>query len=427
MSMPTKGIARAAPSGPSPTAASASTCCPATSSSRRATDPEAGRQGRRGRRRQPGGDGRRRGRLSLRAVARGGPRLFFEDLELPDLVKMEPEGGQDLQAAARRLHGRRLADQHQCRGAPCATAYGRRIALHRPKRAEMAALRGRDRRARRRAPTPRRSPDGWRPARGARQPDAAAHRHPLSRPGRHPLQPLRAAAAAERKAVMFCLMDVSGSMGEREKDLAKRFFVLLHLFLKRRYDRIDIVFIRHTHEAREVDEETFFYSTQSGGTVVSTALEEMQRIIAERYPSQRVEHLRRAGLGRRQQPRRLRALRRAAEGRLMQALPVLRLCRDHRRARDGIFGDRERHRALARLQTVGEEWPNFQMTRIARPERHLSGFPPALRQAAGGRDGAGDRMMRKGRTDLLFRRPRLEFRDAGAHLRRHRGDRRSAN
>ena len=86
-------------------------------------------------------------------------------------------------------------------------------------------------------------------------------------------------------AVMFCLMDVSGSMGEREKDLAKRFFVLLHLFLKRRYDRTEIVFIRHTHEAQEVDEETFFYSTQSGGTVVSTALEEMRRIIDERYPS----------------------------------------------------------------------------------------------------------------------------------------------
>ena len=62
-------------------------------------------------------------------------------------------------------------------------------------------------------------------------------------------------------AVMFCLMDVSSSMGEREKDLAKRFFVLLHLFLKRRYDRIDIVFMRHTDEAGEVDEDTFFYST----------------------------------------------------------------------------------------------------------------------------------------------------------------------
>jgi uncharacterized protein len=85
------------------------------------------------------------------------------------------------------------------------------------------------------------------------------------------------------RAVMFCLMDVSGSMGEREKDLAKRFFVLLHLFLKRRYEKVDIVFIRHTHDAQEVDEETFFYSRQSGGTIVSTALEKMLEIQKERY------------------------------------------------------------------------------------------------------------------------------------------------
>ena len=86
------------------------------------------------------------------------------------------------------------------------------------------------------------------------------------------------------QAVMFCLMDVSGSMGEHEKDLAKRFYVLLHLFLKRKYEKVDVVFIRHTHVADEVDEETFFYSTQSGGTVVATALEEMQKIYKSRYP-----------------------------------------------------------------------------------------------------------------------------------------------
>jgi len=85
------------------------------------------------------------------------------------------------------------------------------------------------------------------------------------------------------QAVMFCLMDVSGSMGEREKDLAKRFFVLLHLFLKRRYEKVEIVFIRHTHDAQEVDEQTFFYSRQSGGTIVSTALEKMLEIQKERY------------------------------------------------------------------------------------------------------------------------------------------------
>lgn len=84
-------------------------------------------------------------------------------------------------------------------------------------------------------------------------------------------------------AVMFCLMDVSASMGEREKDLAKRFFVLLHLFLKRRYDRIELVFIRHTQHAEEVDEDTFFHSRETGGTVVSTALSEMKRVITARY------------------------------------------------------------------------------------------------------------------------------------------------
>ncbi len=85
------------------------------------------------------------------------------------------------------------------------------------------------------------------------------------------------------QAVMFCLMDVSGSMGEREKDLAKRFYMLLHLFLKRRYKRVDIVFIRHTHDAQEVDEQEFFYSRQSGGTIVSTALDKMLEIQKERY------------------------------------------------------------------------------------------------------------------------------------------------
>ncbi len=86
------------------------------------------------------------------------------------------------------------------------------------------------------------------------------------------------------QAAMFCLMDVSGSMTEHMKDLAKRFFALLYIFLKRRYRHVDIVFIRHTHEASEVDEETFFYSTATGGTVVSTAFREMARIVAARYP-----------------------------------------------------------------------------------------------------------------------------------------------
>jgi len=87
------------------------------------------------------------------------------------------------------------------------------------------------------------------------------------------------------KAVMFCLMDVSGSMTQATKDIAKRFFILLYLFLKRNYDRIEVVFIRHHTSAREVDEEEFFYSRETGGTIVSSALKLMQEIMAERYPA----------------------------------------------------------------------------------------------------------------------------------------------
>ena len=86
------------------------------------------------------------------------------------------------------------------------------------------------------------------------------------------------------KAVMFCLMDVSGSMDEARKDLAKRFFILLHLFLSRHYEKIDIVFIRHHTQAQEVDEQTFFHATETGGTVASSALVLMNDIARARYP-----------------------------------------------------------------------------------------------------------------------------------------------
>ena len=86
------------------------------------------------------------------------------------------------------------------------------------------------------------------------------------------------------QAVMFCLMDVSASMDEDMKDLAKRFFMLLHMFLERRYEHVEVVFIRHTHRAQEVDEESFFYGRETGGTIVSSAFKEMQRVVDERYP-----------------------------------------------------------------------------------------------------------------------------------------------
>src|SRR5713101_8091136 len=85
------------------------------------------------------------------------------------------------------------------------------------------------------------------------------------------------------QAVMFCLMDVSGSMSEHMKDLAKRFYMLLYVFLTRRYRHVEIVFIRHTDRAEEVDEDTFFHDPASGGTLVSSALEAMHEIVRTRY------------------------------------------------------------------------------------------------------------------------------------------------
>ena len=85
------------------------------------------------------------------------------------------------------------------------------------------------------------------------------------------------------KAVMFCLMDVSGSMDEGRKELSKRFFILLYMFLTRHYEKIELVFIRHHTQAAEVDEQNFFHARETGGTVVSSALVLMEEIIRARY------------------------------------------------------------------------------------------------------------------------------------------------
>jgi len=87
------------------------------------------------------------------------------------------------------------------------------------------------------------------------------------------------------QAVMFCLMDVSGSMDQATKDIAKRFYVLLYLFLTRTYENVEVVFIRHHTQAKEVDEQEFFYSQETGGTIVSSALKLMNEIVDDRYPT----------------------------------------------------------------------------------------------------------------------------------------------
>jgi uncharacterized sporulation protein YeaH/YhbH (DUF444 family) len=184
------------------------------------------------------------------------------------------------------------------------------------------------------------------------------------------------------QAVMFCLMDVSGSMGEREKDLAKRFYMLLHLFLKRRYERVDIVFIRHTHDAQEVDEQEFFYSRQSGGTIVSTALEKMLEIQKERYATADWNiYAAQASDGYTQSG----DARRCVE---MLNESIMPLCQyyayieilDEREME--VFASDESGAELWRAyRTVAEEWPNFVTKRISKPADIFPVFRELFRKA----------------------------------------------
>tara|TARA_R110000824_G_scaffold329842_2_gene516566 strand:- start:1964 stop:3157 length:1194 start_codon:yes stop_codon:yes gene_type:complete len=84
-------------------------------------------------------------------------------------------------------------------------------------------------------------------------------------------------------AVVFFVMDVSGSMNKSKKFLARSFFFLLYQFLNHKYSSIDVVFVSHTADAHEVDEEQFFTQVPNGGTLVSTGLKKVEEIIEKRY------------------------------------------------------------------------------------------------------------------------------------------------
>lgn len=210
--------------------------------------------------------------------------IYFEDLELPDLVQKDlkeiksfesKRAGYSLSGTPNQISVRRTVRN----------SFGRRIALGRPKLEKLEDIQ---------REIDEIEAEGPQSERAYLRLDSLKReleRLERARKGIPYLDPVdirykrrEKTPKPNSKAVMFCLMDVSGSMGEREKDLAKRFFILLHLFLKRRYEQTDIVFIRHTHEASEVDEDTFFYSRESGGTVVSTALTEMIKVQRARYP-----------------------------------------------------------------------------------------------------------------------------------------------
>lgn len=294
--------------------------------------------------------------------------LFFEDLELPDMVKLNLK--EILSYKPRRAgFATSGAPTNINVGRTMRNSHGRRIALKRPRQADLNALAA-EIAALEADPMPS-------AATRARILELRAELERLTRRrkligyvdpidirfNRFDPQPVPTA-----NAVMFCLMDVSGSMGEREKDLAKRFFVLLHLFLKRRYDRTEIVFIRHTHEAHEVDEETFFYSPQSGGTVVSTALEEMRRIITERYPSAEWNiYAAQASDGDNfaSDSERCIALLENEIMQLCQYFAYVEIIDERERH---IFGATDNGTSLWRAyRAISDKWKNFQMSRIAKP------------------------------------------------------------
>src|SRR5215472_1641600 len=200
--------------------------------------------------------------------------LFLDDLELPDLAKRklaeaESEG---LQRAGYAIFG---SPANISISRTVMRALARRVALRRPRfqtivelEAELAEC-NEERRAELLAEITALK--------------AKAKRIPFIDPIDIRYRRFESVPKPVAQAVMFCLMDVSGSMSEHMKDLAKRFYMLLYVFLKRRYRHVEIVFIRHTDRAEEVDEDTFFHGPASGGTLVSSALQAMHEIIRSRF------------------------------------------------------------------------------------------------------------------------------------------------
>lgn len=205
--------------------------------------------------------------------------LYLEDLELPDLAKRQIAGAQSVQW---RQAGYSTAGPPSriSVGRTLRNSMSRRIALKRPKPEEIEALQAQIALAEAAAETDKLTKLRSDLERAQKRTKLIPYIDPVDVRYRR----LESNPKPIAKAVMFCLMDVSGSMNEHMKDLAKRFYSLLYLFLNRRYEHVDVVFIRHTHEAQEVDEQTFFYSRETGGTVVSTALFKMADIIRDRYP-----------------------------------------------------------------------------------------------------------------------------------------------
>src|SRR6201996_2467055 len=200
--------------------------------------------------------------------------LFLDDLELPDLAKRKLA---DIESAGLARAG------YTTSGSPAniavsrtvQLALARRVALRRPRAETIADLEAE-------------IADSDEPRRSELMAELEAlqakmRRIPFIDPIDIRFRRFETVPKPVAQAVMFCLMDVSGSMSEHMKDLAKRFYMLLYVFLTRRYRHVEIVFIRHTDRAEEVDEDTFFHGPASGGTLVSSALQAMHEIVRSRF------------------------------------------------------------------------------------------------------------------------------------------------
>jgi uncharacterized protein len=200
--------------------------------------------------------------------------LFLDDLELPDLAKrkLAEAEGEGIHRAGYATSG---SPANISVGRTVRLAMARRVALRRPRPEQIAELEEEAAHA-----------DEGRRAELMAEIDALKaklRRIPFIDPIDIRYRRFETTPKPVAQAVMFCLMDVSGSMTEHMKDLAKRFYMLLYVFLKRRYRHVEIVFIRHTDRAEEVDEETFFHGPASGGTLVSSALQAMHDIVRSRF------------------------------------------------------------------------------------------------------------------------------------------------
>src|SRR5947199_3765288 len=200
--------------------------------------------------------------------------LFLDDLELPDLAKrkLAEANSEGLQRAGYSTSG---SPANISVSRTVRLALARRVALRRPRPETIAALEAE-----------------LEDCDEARRSEllaeievlrAKVRRIPFINPIDIRFRRFESVPKPVAQAVMFCLMDVSGSMSEHMKDLAKRFYMLLYVFLTRRYRHVEIVFIRHTDRAEEVNEDTFFHSPASGGTLVSSALQVMPEIVRSRY------------------------------------------------------------------------------------------------------------------------------------------------